>query len=144
MKTMCSRSADIQIHLEDESSAFGSSISGYVVHNKGGLPSDQLQNFLRGCGQCEERVAMELAVEHSKIAIIRNLWVPKELRGKGRGTYLLSHFIDQAFEEGATAILLECDKCEANDFDLRKWYERWDFLSIKGYARMGNPIMILQ
>jgi GNAT superfamily N-acetyltransferase len=74
------------------------------------------------------------------IAILKNMFVEEEQRGKGIGNYLLNEFISKATSLNAKCILLESDTGEEQEkgFDLTKWYEN------KGFTKITNgnyPLM---
>lgn len=74
------------------------------------------------------------------VAFLNNIYV--EERGVGYGNQLYSEFEEECYSNDAKCIVLECDTGnEQNEgFDLKKWYESFDY-EVIGVER-GYPIMI--
>lgn len=74
------------------------------------------------------------------VAFLNNIYV--EERGMGYGNQLYSEFEEECYSNDAKCIVLECDTGnEQNEgFDLKKWYESFDY-EVIGVER-GYPIMI--
>jgi GNAT superfamily N-acetyltransferase/predicted nucleotidyltransferase len=123
------------INQQDGSGA----LEGYVVDTD----QPQLMNYLTGQG-ASEKLVMKLAEKFNRIAIIRNMWVDEDARGQGTGSSMLESAIDEAFANGAEAIMLVADLSEDNSAlgkSLDQWYEGWGFKKI-GLAG-SDPVMIL-
>jgi len=114
----------------------GGSLEGYVVDTS----EPQLKNYLQS-QHASNDIADMLANKYSRIGIIRNLYVDEDSRGQGIGNDLIGSAIDDAFNNGAEAIVLVSDTGEENQFDLTKWYEGFGFEVIGDAA--GDPIMLL-
>lgn len=61
--------------------------------------------------------------EEPKMAVISDLYVAQEERGKGIATKLIQYCIDHAKLQGCTAVSLRSD----NDDFVRQWYMRLGF-----------------
>ena len=61
--------------------------------------------------------------EEPNMAVISDLYVAQEERGKGIATKLIQYCIDQAKAQSCTAVSLRSD----NDDFVRKWYQRLGF-----------------
>ena len=117
----------------------GGSLEGYVVDTS----APQLTNYLTSQG-ADARLATAIASKFSTIAIIKNMYVDDESRGKGIGSQLLESAIDEAFAYGAEAIVLVADMAEDNQAlgkSLDQWYASYGFTKI-GMAG-SDPVMIL-
>jgi ribosomal protein S18 acetylase RimI-like enzyme len=113
------------------------SIEGYVVDTS----KPNLANYLSS-HKADPNLAQALSKNFNKIAIIKNFYVDEEHRSKGIGRQIFDRAIDDAYENGADAILLISDTSEQNQFDLTNWYKNYGFETI-GMAS-GYPIMLLQ
>jgi ribosomal protein S18 acetylase RimI-like enzyme len=73
---------------------------------------------------------------------LNNIYVDIDKKGMGYGNKLYSQFEEQCYSNDAQCIVLECDTGnEQNEgFDLKKWYESFDY-EVIGIER-GYPIMI--
>jgi GNAT superfamily N-acetyltransferase len=114
----------------------GGSLEGYVVDTD----QPQLFNYLESQG-ADPVLAKKIAKKFKRIGIIRNMYVDEEYRNQGLGTDLVSDAINDAFLEGAQAILLVSDEGESNEFNLTKWYQGFGFKKI-GMAGT-DPVMIM-
>lgn len=114
----------------------GGSLDGYVVDTD----KEQLSNYLESQGANPE-IAKKLAKRYNRIGIIKNMWVDEEERNQGLGTDLVSNAIDDAYLNGAEAVLLVSDEGESNEFNLTKWYQGFGFKKI-GMAG-SDPVMLL-
>jgi predicted GNAT family N-acyltransferase len=114
----------------------GGSLEGYVV------PSDkpQLENYLSGQGASKELID-RIRNEFKTIAILRNMYVDEEERGKGYGNDLVNNAIDDAANARADAIVLVADSAEQNAMNLVTWYENFGFEVIGDAA--GDPVMLM-
>ena len=113
------------------------SIDAYVVDTS----REQLGNFFSSNG-VPAKVANEYKKKFNKIAIIKNMEVELEKRGKGIGKKLFDQVIDDAYENGAEAIFLIADANEDNKFDLTKWYESYGFEKIAKTSN-SDTLMLL-
>jgi ribosomal protein S18 acetylase RimI-like enzyme len=114
----------------------GGALEGYVVDTS----ASQLPNYLES-QHADKNLADALSKKFSRIGIIRNLYVDEDSRGQGIGNDLLGNAIDEAFSNGAQAILLVSDTAEENTFDLTSWYKGFGF-EVIGSAG-GDSIMLL-
>lgn len=114
----------------------GGSLEGYVV------PSDkqQLENYLSGQGASKELIN-RIRNEFKTIAILRNMYVDEEERGRGYGNDLVNNAIDDAANARADAIVLVADSAEQNAMNLVTWYENFGFEVIGDAA--GDPVMLM-
>lgn len=123
----------IEIVLEEGSA------SGYVVKTE----EEQVENwFIR---HKIDGTAFKKAFEGKTLAFLNNMYVEEDERGNGVGTDLLSQFIDTASLSGADAIVLICDddESQAEGFNLRDWYEDWEFeVSDLIEGNNASPVMI--
>ena len=108
------------IHIGQSSD--NGSLEGYVVDTS----QEQIENYLSSQGVQQRRID-DLRNEFSRIGIIKNMWVDEDARGQGIGNDLMSMAIDDAYDNGAEAIILIADMGEQNEIDLVKWYESFDF-----------------
>jgi ribosomal protein S18 acetylase RimI-like enzyme len=120
------------IHQSNE----GGNLEGYVVDSS----KPQLSNYLLSQG-ANSNLIKQLQ-QYKTIAIIRNMYVDEELRGKGYGNQLVSDAIDDAAENGADAVICVADMSEDNKIDLIKWYENFGF-EVIGKAGL-DPVMVLE
>jgi hypothetical protein len=76
------------------------------------------------------------------VAFLNNIYVEADKKGMGFGNELYSEFEEECYSNDAKCIVLECDTGnEQNEgFDLKKWYESFDY-EVIGVER-GYPIMI--
>ena len=115
----------------------GGSLEGYVV------PTDkpQLTNYLTSQGASHQLI-QQLSQQFSIIGIIRNMYIDDDMRGQGYGSDLMDNAIDDAFNNGAEAIVLVADTHEENEIDLVKWYENYGFVVVGDAS--GDPVMLLK
>jgi len=75
-------------------------------------------------------------------AFLNNINVNEEFRGEGYGNSLYDSFEINCFENDAKCIVLESDIGESQNegFDLKQWYESFDFETIG--VEGGNYIML--
>ncbi|HBT0444784.1 TPA: GNAT family N-acetyltransferase [Klebsiella pneumoniae] len=73
------------------------------------------------------------------VAFLNNLYIDEDSRGEGKGTSLVSSFIEECFD--CHFIFLECDNGEDNPFSLSNWYESFGFEILYNGE---NPIMVLE
>ena len=115
----------------------GGSLEGYVVNTN----QPQLTNYLKGQG-APDQLINQLINEFTTIGIIRNMYIDDKMRGQGHGSDLMDNAIDDAFNEGAEAIVLVADIHEENSVNLVDWYKNY------GFEVIGNthndPIMLLR
>jgi len=115
----------------------GGNLEGYVVDSN----QPQLSNYLTGQG-ADKNLVNALIEKYKTIAIIRNMYVNEEERGKGYGNDLVSNAIDSAAEQGADAIVCIADISEDNTVNLVKWYEGFGFETV---GRAGaDPVMVME
>lgn len=123
----------IEIILEEGSA------SGYVVKTE----EEQVENwFIR---HKIDGTGFKKAFEGKTLAFLNNMYVEEDERGSGVGTDLLSQFIDTASLSGADAIVLICDddESQAEGFNLRDWYEDWEFEVTELIEdNIDSPVMI--
>ena len=122
----------------DQHHDHGGSLEGYVVDTD----QPQLYNYLTGQGASPE-LAKKIASKYHRVGIIRNMWVDEDLRNGGIGSEMLESAIDQAFGQGADAIILVADMAEDNSQlgkPLDKWYAGWGFETV---GRAGSDIVMV-
>lgn len=75
-----------------------------------------------------------------RVAVLKNVWVEEDKKGKGRGNELVQWFLDEAMERDMEAVFLVADVTERNEFDLVTWYQSFGFTEV---ARIygGCPLM---
>lgn len=122
--------------IEQYDSKDRGSLDGYVVNTS----SEQLENYLHKFS-INSDIILDLKNKYRRIAIIKNMYIDDEYRGIGIGNKLLSNAIDEAYENDAEAIILIADIYESNDFDIKKWYEKFGFEQITDTNQ--GPLMIL-
>ena len=115
----------------------GGNLEGYIVDSD----KPQLTNYLSGQGTDDDLIN-QLKHKYKTIAIIRNMYVDEELRGKGYGNQLVGDAIDDAADNGADAIICVADMSENNNINLIKWYESFGF-EVIGKAG-SDPLMVLE
>jgi len=111
-------------------------LDGYVVDTS----KEQIKNYLDNF-RVNLEITNELKSKFKKIAIIKNINVEEKHRGEGIGNKLLSYAIDDAYDNGAEAIILIADKEEENQLDLIRWYENYGFEKLTN--TISGPLMIL-
>lgn len=118
-----------EIYDEDNDDALIGSFEGYVVDKN----EENWKNFLKK-EVSESKVTDFLIskIENSNttiVAILRNINVEEDYRGKGYGDELMSLFIEAAGNDSADVFLLVADKMESQNegFDLRNWYENYGY-----------------
>jgi RNA:NAD 2'-phosphotransferase (TPT1/KptA family)/GNAT superfamily N-acetyltransferase/2'-5' RNA ligase/8-oxo-dGTP pyrophosphatase MutT (NUDIX family) len=119
---------------EDQGSA-----EGYTADTS----AEQLQNWLDRFGYTNEEFVADLRKKYDSFAVLNNINVYEDSRGKGYGDYLLQEFLREAGDHGAGICLLVADTAEeqAKGFSLVEWYERNDFEQIASVY--GGELMIL-
>lgn len=115
----------------------GGSLEGYVVDTD----KPQLTNYLKSQG-ADESLIKQLIEQFTTIGIVRNMYIDDEMRGQGYGSDLMNNAIDDAFNEGAEAIVLVADIHEENAINLVNWYKNYGF-EVIGDAH-GDPVMLLK
>lgn len=117
----------------DESNKYGS-FEGVIHYNM-----DNVKNWF---GKRHIDYSKYLSSLELPIAFLNNINVEKRFRNKGHGSDLYVKFEEECYENNAYCIILECDNGEIQKkgFDLKSWYESFDF-EIKG-EESGNYIMI--
>lgn len=89
--------------------------------------------------QAAKEVLAPYIQEGQKVAIIKNLQVREDRRGKGEGTKIFRQILEKVT---APVVFLEADTGESNAFDLVSWYESYGFEKLP--YELDNPIMILR
>lgn len=112
-------------------------LDGYVTDTD----SERLSNFLLDYIE-NEKIVSNLRKKYNTIGIIKNFHVDDNHRGKGIGNKLISKAIDQAYDNGAEAIILVADMEESNKFNIQEWYEQYGFEKITN--TITGPLMILK
>lgn len=113
----------------DFSEEFGS-VYGYSINTD----SENLKNWLHKNNVENIEIIYNLLNKYEKIAILENINVYDEYKGRGYGNILMSNFIDGCDNE-ERGIILICDKSEENNFSLLKWYEGF------GFEIIGNSVL---
>lgn len=110
--------------IEDYGSA-----EGYVADTN----AEQLQNWLDRFNFRNDAFVADLRIKYDRFAVLNNINVNEEFRGRGQGDKLLGEFLEKAGQKGAGVVLLVADTAEeqAVGFDLIDWYERNDFEEIQ-------------
>lgn len=124
------------IHIDQYDSKNRGSLDGYVVDTN----TEQLENYLYSFSM-KSGVISDIREKYDRIAIIKNLHVDDDHRGIGLGNKLLSDAIDEAYDNGAEAIIIIADMEESNKFDIQRWYESFGFEKITNTD--SGPLMIL-
>ncbi len=114
------------------------SAEGYTADTS----AEQLQNWLDRFGYTNDEFVADLRKKYDHFAVLNNINVYEDSRGKGYGDYLLREFLREAEERGAGVCLLVADTAEeqAKGFNLVEWYERNDFEQIASVY--GGELMI--
>jgi predicted GNAT family N-acyltransferase len=122
--------------LEIEIETAGGTASGVLF-----FETDSFTNW------AENRVSDEELLEYlSKlplpIAVLNNINVDAECRGRGLGNTLMEEFLDAVYE--ASSFVLESDSGEAQrpGFNLEEWYEGFGFYTEGRDSSGTNPIMV--
>lgn len=112
--------------------------AGYVVE----AAAEQVQVYLSGFCLNAAEIASAFSLACTKVALLKNLWVEPECRGKGIGNALVSQFMQSAEELGADGILLIVDDAEeqAPGFSLEDWYGGFDFTKVA--VSEAGPVMV--
>jgi len=104
----------------------GGSISGVLHSNReyfeNWVVKEKLDDEIRGF------FAMFPNHKLLPIAILKNVNVSANMRGRGLGNDLMSKFLNDASD--AKNVVLIADTGESNDFDLIEWYKGWGFAQI--------------
>lgn len=124
------------VHIDQYDSKNRGSLDGYVVDTS----SEQLENYLYNFSM-KTGVISNIQNKYNRIALIKNLHVDDQYRGAGLGNKLLSDAIDQAYDNGAEAIILIADIHDSNKFDIQRWYEGYGFEKVTNTSE--GPLMIL-
>lgn len=113
---------------------------GYVVD----LTEDNFWNMLDDYKVEDDPEVLAALKPYQSIAVLKNINVDEEARGKGYGNHLMGEFIDEASNRGAEIILLIADKAEAQaeGFNLVQWYEGFGFRILK--QTVAGPLMITE
>lgn len=111
-------------------------ICGYVTDTKS---EEQLENYMEEQGFLE--VFPFIQKKFDTVAILKNMYVETEKRGKGFGNLLLNHFIRESELKEAQSIVLVADTADRNEFELVSWYERYGFQIVYG-NRDSFPVMV--
>ena len=135
-KSSVKTAAQHNIEIEEE---YGSAY-GYVVDTK----ADNFWNMLDDYKVEDDPAILQVVQRYARVAVLKNINVNEDERGKGYGDYLLGEFFDQAALDGAGAIFLVADKAEeqAEGFNLQKWYEAFGFETLK--QTVAGPLMVLE
>lgn len=122
-----------------ELSRDGGSLSGYVVD----ASEPNIGNYLDQHTNLSEMVTHRLRVYGERIALLRNMSVDEDQRGKGIGSQLVSEFMEEADAAGATVYMLICDihQTQAPGFDLKGWYESFGFIAAMETSE--GPLMVM-
>jgi ribosomal protein S18 acetylase RimI-like enzyme len=113
-------------------------VEGYVVDTN----QEQLRNYLSG-QRVPKDLIDELQGRHTRIAIIKNVWVNEDQRGTGIGSRLMEAAIDDAASKGAEAVILLAQADDHQDqTKLVQWYQSYGFRSV-GSTPSGYPVMVL-
>lgn len=101
------------------------SVEGYVVNSV----AEQIVNWLAKHGIYDEAKVAYIRATYPRIAMLDNINVEEDYRGKGVGNQLLESFISNVEIEEANAILLVADTAETQQegFDLVRWYKHNGF-----------------
>lgn len=112
--------------------------SGYCVDSS----QEQISNYLAEYSSHAQLLAEQLSARCKRVAILKNLNVHEEHRGKGNGAYLLEDFLAAAEDLGATAVLLLADSAEAQrpGFSLAKFYAEYGFVAV--CTTGAGPLMV--
>lgn len=111
------------------------SLEAYVVDTH----MDNLENWMKEKGYGE--ASLKVICQSYRVCILRSIHVDEGYRRQGIGTYLLESCIDKADLYGASAIILEADTGERNEFHLVDWYADYDFNIIEK-DRENYPLMV--
>ena len=115
------------------------SAEGYVTDSS---TEPALKNWLEkeGCN-IEE---LKRYIQSPIVAILKNMYVEDDARGKGEGNLLMEHILEAASSAGAGSVILLADTLDLQNesgFNLVYWYEGWGFEKV--YQTSSGPIMIL-
>lgn len=77
---------------------------------------------------------------YERMAILKNVWVREDEKGKGHGRELVQWFLDEAQEQDMEAVFLVADTIESNHFDIVEWYASFGFIVIAN-NESGCPLM---
>ncbi|WP_005742620.1 GNAT family N-acetyltransferase [Pseudomonas amygdali] len=115
------------------------SISGYVID----AAEPNIKNYLMQHTNLGKSIAGRLAQRNEVVALLRNLYVDLEHRGQGIGSELVSSFLQEAEQAGATSYILLSDSGEeqVNDLDLNAWYENFGFCKVLSTG--SGPLMVM-
>jgi len=104
----------------------GASCYGYAVSSD----KEQVKNYLTKFTEHSERISSWLKEHCQEIAILKNLYVEDNMRGRGRGSKLLERFLSEAENECVEAIVIISDSAESNRFKLDEWYGGYGFYRV--------------
>lgn len=115
------------------------SIFGYVVD----ATEPNIQTYLMQYTNLGKSIAGRLAQRSEVVALLRNLYVDLEHRGQGIGSELVSRFLQEAEQAGATCYILLSDDGEEqiNNLDLMAWYEKFGFTGV--LSTESGPLMVM-
>jgi ribosomal protein S18 acetylase RimI-like enzyme len=80
-------------------------------------------------------------MKYKQVAVLTNMHIEDNKRGKRKGTELLEEFIANARAKKAEAIILIVDTNEANEFELIEWYEKYNFIIVHE-NKNSYPVML--
>lgn len=102
-----------------------------------------LEDFLyeNSEGNIEEQKNI-LMGNYGNIAILHNIEVIEEERGKGMGNRLLSRFESEADECYANAVVLAVGTIYENNINLVEWYENRGYNIFVGTGNDQTPILV--
>ncbi len=122
-----------------EISQEGGSLSGYVVD----ASEPNIGNYLEQHTNLAKMVTHRLQAYGERVALLRNMSVDEDQRGKGIGTQLISESMEEADDAGATVYMLICDihEGQAPGFELKAWYESFGFVAAMDTSE--GPLMVM-
>lgn len=103
------------------------SYEGYITN----VSEENFWNYVEDNLQFDEIEKLKKWVKNKKItelAVLKNLWVDEEDRGKGIGNDLLDEFLNTHCGDNIPVFLV-CDTFQDQEkgFDLEEWYKKWEF-----------------
>lgn len=112
--------------------------SGYCVD----ASQEQIPNYVAEYSPHAPLVAEWLRSRCKRVAILKNLNVHEEYRGKGNGAFLLEDFLATAGDHGTDAVLLVADSVETQrpGFSLAKFYAEYGFVAVCNTG--AGPLMV--
>lgn len=95
-----------------------------------GRDDENWLNYLDEMGMRSAMIDAIAAAPVARVAVLRDIDVDEDARGKGLGTSLMNDIMAAFEQQGAEVVLIFADMQVTNEFDLVRWYRNWGFESV--------------